>query len=345
VVAKFAGLGSILHTTPLLRALAASFPQARVTFATTRPHADLARRLEGVHDVVALEDASLPRLLASGAASLDRLTRPAADLYFDLEPHSALATAVSLLCLPRLRLAQSRSDLPHKASSGACLLEWGPRDRIREVWLELARRAGAHVDAGSELSAPRVTAADRDASRQALAACGMRDATRYLVVNPNASDLRLERRWPAESFAALIAGVAPACPVVLVGTEAERAHVSRVLGGVPEAARAAVFDTSGRLGIGALIALIEGAAAVVSNDSGPMHLGLALGVPTVCLFGPCQPDPYVAPGPRAAVFYERQPCSPCVHAPGPAPCGGDNVCMKAIGVAAVLAATRRLLQA
>lgn len=343
VVAKFAGLGSILHTTPLLRALAASFPEARVTFATTRRNAELARRLEGVHDVTAFDDRSLRGLLVSSAAVLRSLARPAADLYFDLEAYSALATVVSLLCAPRSRLALCRDGLLFKASAGARLASFGPLLPIRQCYVQLARSAGATELRGAELSAPRVTAADRQALQRTLAEAGLPAGRGYVVVNPNASDLRLERRWPAGSFAELIADLAPDWPVVVVGTGAERAYVSELLAHLPPHARAATLDTSGRLGLGELLALVAGAAAVVSNDSGPMHMGVAFGVPTVCLFGPCNPEPYAVSGPRTAIFYVRQPCSPCVHEVGPAPCGGDNVCMKAIGTADVLAATRGLL--
>lgn len=343
VVAKFAGLGSILHATPLLRALAASFPEARIGFATTRTNAELARRLDGVHDVTALDDRSLRGLLLSGPGALLSLARPAADLYFDLETYSALATVVSLLCAPRSRLALHREDLPYKASAGARLASFGPRVPIRQAYLDLARLAGAREMRGAELSAPRVTEADREALARTLAAAGLPAGRRYVVVNPNASDLRLERRWPAESFAGLIAALAPQWPLAVVGTTGERGYVAALLASLPPAARAATFDLSGRLALGELLALVAGAAVVVSNDSGPMHMGVAFGVPTVCLFGPCNPEPYAVPGPRTAIFYVRQPCSPCVHDAGPAPCGGDNVCMKAIGVEDVLAATRRML--
>ncbi len=53
---------------------------------------------------------------------------------------------------------------------------------------------------------------------------------------------------------------------------------------------------------------------LVSNDTGVMHLGAAMGTPTVGLFGPNSPTRYAPTGPRvASVCTTRIPCSPCIH--------------------------------
>ena len=52
---------------------------------------------------------------------------------------------------------------------------------------------------------------------------------------------------------------------------------------------------------------------MVSNDSGPMHLAAALGVPTIGLFGPETPVMYAPLGSHTAVFYRPPQCSPCIN--------------------------------
>ncbi|MGH7931553.1 MAG: glycosyltransferase family 9 protein, partial [Candidatus Binataceae bacterium] len=53
---------------------------------------------------------------------------------------------------------------------------------------------------------------------------------------------------------------------------------------------------------------------LVSNDTGIMHLGAALGTPTVGLFGPNSPRYWAPLGPRATYVYDtRLPCSPCLN--------------------------------
>lgn len=64
------------------------------------------------------------------------------------------------------------------------------------------------------------------------------------------------------------------------------------------------FNLTGKTSLPALVPLIAGARVVVANDSGPMHLAAALGVPTVALFGPTPPElygPYPLDDPRHIV--------------------------------------------
>jgi ADP-heptose:LPS heptosyltransferase len=106
------------------------------------------------------------------------------------------------------------------------------------------------------------------------------EADRPLVVlHPGASDPR--RRWPAASFAAvgdLLAGAG--ARIAVTGSGAEAALTSRVVTGMRQPA----LDLGGRLDLPGLVALLERAAVVVSNDTGPLHLAGAVGTATVGIF-------------------------------------------------------------
>lgn len=109
----------------------------------------------------------------------------------------------------------------------------------------------------------------------------------YLAILPGAARGG-SKRWPPENFAAaarmaLDAGIAGSA--VVCGTEGERAEcdaVAKALGG-----RAA--NLCGKTGVPELAALLAGARAVLSNDSGGMHLATAVGAPVVAVFGLTDP--------------------------------------------------------
>lgn len=102
---------------------------------------------------------------------------------------------------------------------------------------------------------------------------------RLVILQPGATDPR--RRWPAARFAALGDLLVEAGMQVAVnGAPDEAALVQAVAGAMRRhaTALAGVLDLSGLCG------LLERAALVVSNDTGPLHLALALGVPSVGIF-------------------------------------------------------------
>jgi lipopolysaccharide heptosyltransferase II len=86
----------------------------------------------------------------------------------------------------------------------------------------------------------------------------------------------------------------------------------------------------------------------VSNDTGIMHLGAAIGVPTVGLFGPNTPRHWAPIGRRATYVYDTTvSCSPCIdNYRNRLPLACTNIvksrCMYDISVASVLAAIKQV---
>jgi ADP-heptose:LPS heptosyltransferase len=165
--------------------------------------------------------------------------------------------------------------------------------------------------------------------QEKLAALGLKLGSPYILVNPNASDLLIERRWPERHMAQAVTQLAElGHNVVLMGAKSEASFVQGLCDRVTASARERVWNSAGLLSLSEAFALIEGASCVLSNDTGPMHMAFALGRPTVCLFGPVDPAHYGIGGPNIVTFYAPVPCSPCVHEIDKPPCDGNNVCMQ-----------------
>ena len=341
VVAKFVGMGSIVQATPLLRALKKSYPRSRLVFLTAERNRELVSRLPGIDLVLTVDDRGLVRLARSTFHAIRRLIALEVDLYFDLEVYSAFAALVAMWSMARNRFGFYRYSTRFKQGIYTHLIYFNARRPVRGIYLQLGLAAGAAAE-GDELSAIRVDPADR-ASLDAKLGAGRLGAP-YVAINPNASDLLLERRWPMESFQALIEQLAgKGLTVALTGARDEAAYVAALVGRLSAAARSRTVDSSGRLAMGELLALIEGAGCVVTNDTGPMHFAVALSRPTVALFGPCSPEHYGFDRPWLATHYVPVFCSPCVHEVERPPCAGNNVCMKLIDPEAVAQSVLRLL--
>lgn len=140
--------------------------------------------------------------------------------------------------------------------------------------LEVAALAGA--SSWSMTTDLAVTAADRLAAARLVPEAPQRP---MVLLQPGASDVR--RQWPASRFAALGGALAAlGVQVVINGSEAE-APLTR---SVAVAMRHQAIDLSGRASLSALCGLLERAALVVSNDTGPLHMALALGRPCVGIY-------------------------------------------------------------
>jgi len=91
-----------------------------------------------------------------------------------------------------------------------------------------------------------------------------------------------------------------------------------------------------------MAAALKRCALLVCNDSGPMHMGFAVGTPTVAIFGPTFPNRF---GPKDLeknrVVRSGLSCSPCWHPDKPIGCK-ERKCFKSIEVGSVLAAIKEL---
>jgi heptosyltransferase II len=147
---------------------------------------------------------------------------------------------------------------------------------------------------------------------------------RYAVLCPGA-EYGPAKRWPYFKELAERIGM----PVVILGSRNDRQAAAGIHG----------KDLAGRTTLDEAIELIAGAAVVVSNDSGLMHVAAALRRPQVALFGSSSPEHTPPASANARVLWLRLECSPCYARECPL---GHFRCMKEMGVEQVLAETRLL---
>ena len=146
----------------------------------------------------------------------------------------------------------------------------------------------------------------------------------YIVFCPGA-EYGPAKRWPY--FRELSEAIGR--QVVLLGSANDAAAAERVPG----------KNLVGKTTLDEAIRLIAGAAAVVSNDSGLMHVAAALARPQVALFGSSSPEHTPPASAAARVLWLRLECSPCFARECPL---GHFRCMKEIGVDQVVSALNSL---
>jgi heptosyltransferase-2 len=174
----------------------------------------------------------------------------------------------------------------------------------------VARYAQLAEDPGAlppqPLPLPRL-ASSPDQQGQARRTLGLGEGMAPLVFCPGA-EYGPAKRWPARHFADLARRLAsPAQPVWLIGSAKDAPVATEIEALADGCAR----SLCGRTDLAQAIDLIAAARAVVSNDSGLMHVAAALDRPLVALFGSSSPA-YTPPlSPRAKVISLQLDCSPC----------------------------------
>ncbi len=204
-----------------------------------------------------------------------------------------------------------------------------------EYFLALAKAAGISV--GSAVSYDfRVEDSSRRFIGNLLHERGLGENDRIVVLCPGGNwD---PKRWPKENFAQLADHLAEKFKVKIVISGA--AKDTKIANAVENLMRTKPIITCGLTTLNALGALFERSSLVIANDSGPMHLAVAVKANTVALFGPTSPaitGPYGAGNYR--VISKHESCDiPCYDVT----CK-DNRCMAAITVEDVLREAERML--
>ena len=158
----------------------------------------------------------------------------------------------------------------------------------------------------------------------------------YHVLVPGA-EYGPAKRWPVERFAELLQSLAG--PVVLLGSGKDAALCEQIVQAAGACARS--HNLAGRTGLLEAFGLIAAARAVISNDTGLMHVAAALDVPQVAVFGSSSPHHTPPLSAQARVIWLKddpsyQPaldCAPCFQRDCPL---GHTRCLRDITVARVL---------
>ncbi len=358
LVVKFWGLGSITLLGPAVRVLRSRFPQARIDLLTFASNEAYARRLGAFDDVVPLRLGSSSVSIVVGIARmLHALRRRKYDRLFDFEFFTHFSALVA-------RLAHAKWTAGYSAPEvwrGGFFDETVPFNRYWHVARNARSLAGGENGEAvglADLLPPRPTSEGRAEAARALADGPVPAGCPIVVLNPNAGQLALERRWPIESCVALLnglsgdarsslrVGIMPrSLRIVLIGAPDERDYTEAIR--LRTIAPDRIENLAGKLSIDGLLGLLERTDVVVSNDSGPLHIASALGRPLVALFGPETPVMYAPLSPVQTIFYRPPACSPCinVHENKMATCHlGQPLCLERITSDEVLDAVVRTLR-
>ncbi len=323
-------IGDAVMATPTLSALRAHFPSAEITLLARPPiaalfeaHPDVDRRRvyerPGQHDGLG----GLFRLI--GALRAERF-----DLAFLLQNAFEAALIAAAAGIPQ-RVGY--------AADGRGLLLTRSLNRTaghqRDAYLRLMRLVGGN-DAPAEPPHLVVTADERQQARHRLASHGISEADCCVGVNPGAA-YGSAKQWSPARFAAVADQWVEqdGARILIFGGAADR-EVAEAVGRKMTHPQICL---AGQTTIREMMSLLSHCRLLITNDSGPMHVASALGVPVVAVFGPTDPAATSPAGAMHRIVHVPVACAPCTHRV----CPIDHRCMEGVSVLAVLDAAREML--
>jgi len=296
LILTVAGLGDFILGTPAIRAVRQHFGTASIWIVTIPEVRELAERCPYVDSVRALDlrgsRSAWRWTVGPQCRDFWGLVRELRGQRFDLVLNLyEVSTWTGALRMAALLSAIRAGKSVGRSSGGRGVIfdhVTSHEDHEADAQLSVARMIGStSTDGFPEVW---VTGDDRQASAALLERYGVDCTERLACLHPGAAEPR--KRWPSERFAAVGQRLASlGARVVLVGAEEQRDLCTRVAQAIPGA-----ISLAGETPLPVLAALLETTALVVSNDSGPMHVAAALGIPLVVPFGPGPPGRFAPRG-------------------------------------------------
>jgi ADP-heptose:LPS heptosyltransferase len=328
LIMRTGAFGDVLMGTPLLKALRQAYPNAHLTWMIEPKYKECMDANPYIDEVIAWNGGYWKQLLRMGnligwiflaLRFLRQLRQRRYDVFISFQPEEygllqyAVGAAINIGVFDTFR----RFNLEAETSKNTQRYQYAYTHRDLP-----AHRTDQYLLALRALDLPRTeekqmvlnyTAQDRDAVTKFLKDAQITPVVPYVVLAPTTT--WETRNWPVERYVEVGDALAErGYRVILVGNRRNKKRDQATLDIVLDVEmRLAIPPTMAMdlLSFRELAALIDGAALVVSGDTGPMHMAAALETHYVASFGPTSPHWYAPLTGRGLSLAHKVPCGPC----------------------------------
>jgi len=313
---RFGSLGDVVLTTPAIRAVREAFPDAYIAMLVGERSADIVSENPRLDEVISF------RRDAKGFSEMRRVAATLKERNFDVSVDMQRKFRSSLLAY--LSGAELRIGY-HQPGGFLCNVKIPDNENKHAVDRNLALLRPLGIEAGLREPEMFLSHADQQYASRVFEAQGLNSKSPIVGMFPGAG--WRHRCWPTERFAAIgdLAAEKYHAGVVIFGGPGEEDIVDNVTGNM-SAPAVAIKD---RMTLRQLGAMIKNCDLFLSNDTGPMHISVAVGTATIALFGPGNHIKFQPIGEKHALIRKDVPCSPCKQFTDKCK---DNICMKLITV-------------
>jgi len=344
------GIGDVLFTTPVIRAIKDNYPESFVGYWCNERVGEVLKNNPEIDTVFALSRGDLKKIfersLFEGIGKLFKLILDIKKSRFDISLDFSLDHRYSLIS--KFAGIRSRYGMDYK-KRGRFLthkigIEGYRSKHVVEYYLELLKSSG--LKPKTNKLEVFILGSRRNRCRNILARYGVKEGELVIGIAPGAGASwgkdAMYKHWAALKFAQLADKIINklASKVVILGDQLERPIADVIVNTMKNKA----IDLAGKTSLEELVAMISNLDILVTNDGGPLHIGVATGVKTVSIFGPVDERVY-GPYPvsdRHIVIKQDLDCRPCYENFRFSGCNNDRKCIEDITVDEVYEAVEKL---
>jgi len=350
------GIGDLLFTTPMVRAIKSSYPDSFIGYWCNERVGELLRSNPKIDRVFALSRGDIKRIHKNSPLKrittlfklINEIRRERFDIALDLSLDSRYGLWSKLAGIKkrigfnyknRGRFFTDKIDLT--AYLGKHVIEHN-LDLLRSVKIE-------PKDISPELV---ISEEDKAKTRSILKEYGVIATDLLIGVAPGAGAswgrAAIYKQWPAKKFAEVVNKATKElnAKIIILGSADEKPLAEIVLfNSIARNDDGRVINLIGKLNLKALAAVINELKLLICNDGGPLHMAVALGVKTVSIFGPVDEKVYgpYPPGAKHIVIKRDISCRPCYKDFRFNGCLNNRKCLEDITVEEVYEKAKSLL--
>jgi ADP-heptose:LPS heptosyltransferase len=292
LVIRTDGLGDLALALPLLKHLRKSFGSRRITLLTRQEWFDLVQSCPYVDDVISWDIRRYRRNIFYRVSFIRTLRKKLYKLTLH-PPYSreSLSDEVLRCCLAKQKMGfdgdLNNIPLEEKMRNDPCytrLIDGGGNsvleiDRNREF---AAQVTGTRIESADFQPELWLTESDRAAARKLLGNAGL-DPTQNPIAAILPGAAWKGREWPTDGFAEVANRIVEryGIKILILGSRADESVASNVASTM----RAPCVNLVGKTRLRELAALLESCAFYIGNETGPLHMAVAAGIPTLCIIG------------------------------------------------------------
>jgi heptosyltransferase II len=304
LVLQLWGVGETILTLPAILALQKRFLECRIEILCTKRNSLVYSKLGGNVSVkeISTNPISLKLFMLMNVNKYD--------LVIDMEEYLNIS-AIIAAAVGKYRLGYSHDV---RAKTYHRVVEYNDKQHASETFMDLVRAIGvkASID---RLPTVGYSSHDEERVLKLLAQKGVKKDDVLVCVSPGAAESARSRMWPSARFSELSNRLLedPNVKILFTGTESEKKLVAGIIWRI--AKKGQVVDLSDSLSLPEFFFLMKKCSLFIGNDSGPMHIAAAQGIPTIGLFGPNIPVRFGPIGKGNIAIYKKGVCefSPCIN--------------------------------